>query len=132
MSNLTPRDNAQVARERAVPNVSRQFTITLSGSTPGSVQLPEDVKTAVLKVIGADVQFWPSYNDGITDKLAGLDVTSSAANAGTNNTIKDVAAGETFQEAQEQEFNKINAVITSGSGSATVRVYPGYGEPNGI
>jgi len=132
MTNLTERDNSRPAAERTVPTVSQEFTISLSGATPGSVQLPNDVKSAVIVADGAAIQIWPSYNDGSTDVLAGLTTTSTAAAAATAKTIKNVADGSSFQEAQEQEFNKINAVITAGSGSATVYIYPGYGESNGL
>lgn len=137
MSNLTTEDNAQTAQERTVPYVSTERTIALSGSTEGSVQLPEDIKSAVVVADGAAIQFWPSYNDGTTDVLAGVKVNgepvlSTKANAITHHTIKNVKDGSTFQEAQQLEFNKINAVITAGSGTATAYVYPSMGEPNNV
>ena len=137
MSNLTTEDNAQLAQERTVPYVSREVKISLSGATEGSVQLPEDIKSAVIVADGASVQFWPSYNDGDTDVLAGVKVNgepvlSTKANAITHHTIKNVKDGSTFQEAQQLEFNKINAAITAGTGAATVYIYPGMGEPNNV
>lgn len=132
MSNLTTGDNAQLAQERTVPYVSTERTISLSGATEGSIQLPEDIKSAVIVADGAAIQFWPSYNDGTTDNLAGLDVANTKANATSNFTLKNVKDGSTFQEAQQEEFNKINAVITAGTGTATVYIYPSMGAKNNV
>ena len=66
MTNLTPDDNHRSAANRVTPTVSTERTISLSGATVEYLQLPEDVKSALIVADGADVQFWPSYDDGET------------------------------------------------------------------
>lgn len=132
MTNLTPLDNSQRAVDRTVPNVSQEYTISLTDADAGEIQLDNDVKSAVIRVDGAAIKFWPSYDDGSTDVLAGTTITSTAAAAATAKTIKNVPDSSSFQEAQESEFNKINAVITAGTGTCTVYIYPGYGVPNNV
>ena len=137
----TTRDNNRSASSRTVPNAAREFTLNPNVSTV-SVVLPEDVKTAVIYVTGADVEYWPSFTDGVNDHLAGItvdnsiqsspsesNITNSYANADAEKTVKNIPDGFTYEEAQEREFNKINV---KSAGSATVRVYPGYGFKNEV
>lgn len=147
MANQTTEDNYMPAEKRQVPQVSREYTISLNADTQ-SVQLPEDVKTAVIFVSGADVEIWPSYNDGADDNLAGLQVDdedkpgysiqasptatkieNNYTNAAAEKTVKNIPDGSTYEEAQEAEFNKINA---KSAGTATVYIWPGNGRRSGV
>lgn len=122
MTNQTPADNHRDATNRTVPQEMKEYGISLSGSTAGETsKFDTDVKTAVI-VSDEPIYFNVSYDDGSTESPDDLVTANSDArvlyHAGNNGS---------FNVLQNTEFNKVHAKIVSGSGSATVRVYPGGG-----
>lgn len=121
----TEKDNYLSASERDVPQVRRRYTADMGGQTARSFKIPLDVK-----VIGGvnnsnqSLSYYVSFWDGSADSLGNLH------DAGTSSRIDVVAAGATFEIAQEQEFNRIHFKAGSAA-TGLVWIRPGAGLENG-
>lgn len=120
MTNLTPSDNYHGAEDRQVPQQMTRKTITLAGTSAGSVSLGRDVKTAT--IICSDAMYINvSYNDGATDSPGDL------ITAGTDDRVLyHPGNGGALIVAQNTEFNKVFAKGVTSS-TDTIHIYAGGG-----
>lgn len=132
MTNLTQEDNYKAATTRLVAQVMREKSFSLTDATPSYKQLTEDVKSAKVKTSGAATTVWVSYYDGENDYLPGTTTAPTKANAAADDRSFALADGESIDIVQELEFNRIHGEITGGSGSVTVKSWPGGGKGNNI
>jgi hypothetical protein len=121
MANQTTNDNNLDATQRTVPQEMTEISIALSTNVVSASSKFADVKTAVI-VCDEPVYFNVSYHDGSTDSPGDL-VTANTDTRVLYHPGNDGA----FNVLQNTEFNTVHAQIVAGTGTATVRIYPGGG-----
>lgn len=114
----TPTDDSKSVESRIYPDIMVQVKIALSGAdTEESAQF-NDVKSATI-VCDQPIEF-------------NLSLGSSPGDLTTTGTdgrvLHHPGGGASMFVGQYREFNKVYAKITAGTGTATVRIYPGKGQ----
>ena len=135
-------DNHISAEDRAVPFISRQYSVTLTDAA-GQIDLHHNVKSCVLELRDAtSALVWVSKREGGADILPGIneqttiqaspdpeiDFASSQTNATAEKVIKSMTTGMVLELPQNAEYNRINVVMT---GTGTLFADPGAGRKHG-
>lgn len=123
MTNQTTQDNYLQAKERSVPQEMKQYKISLSGSAVSASSQFNDVKTCVV-ICDEAINFNLSYYDSVATSESPGDLLTAGTDA---RILYHPGGGASMSIAQNTEFNKIHAEIVAGTGTATVRIYPGGG-----